>query len=112
MAASGVAKAALAAYLTFAVDEFTGVGVTANLVEPGFIDTAASGHLPAQVKHALHGLTPSGRTGAPRDVAAAIAWLADEGSSFVNGARIPVAGGLNHPVAIRRVLALREQQVV
>lgn len=38
MAASGIAKAAEAAYVTFAVDELTGPGVTINLIEPGFIE--------------------------------------------------------------------------
>lgn len=108
MAASGVAKAALAAYLTFVVDELTGSGVTANLVEPGFIDTDASSHLPDRVKRVLQGLTPSARTGEPVDVSGPIAWLATEAAAFINGTRLPVAGGMNHPIAIKRILALRE----
>lgn len=106
MASSGIAKAAEAAYVTFAVDELTGPGVTINLVEPGFIETDASAGLPPQVKSALDGLTPSARTGRPADVASAITWLATEESSFLNGVRIPVAGGLNQPLAISRVLSL------
>ena len=112
MAASGVAKAALAAYLTFVVDELTGVGVTANLVEPGFVATDASRHLPDRVRHAVEGLTPAGRTGQPGDVSAAIAWLVTEQASFVNGARLPVAGGLNHPVPINRILPLSHDPAV
>ena len=104
MAASGIAKAALAGYLSFAVDELTGNGVTINLVEPGYVGTDASSRLPEQVLRTISALTPSGRTGQATDIAETIGWLVQDGAGFVNGARIPVAGGLNTAVAIPRIL--------
>jgi 3-oxoacyl-[acyl-carrier protein] reductase len=106
MAASGVTKAALAAYATYVADELTGPGVTVNTVHPGYIATDASSRLPAEIPRALEALTPAGRTGTPDDVAGVVAMLTREEAAFVNGARIPVSGGLNHPVSFRRLAAL------
>lgn len=39
----------------------------------------------------------------------AICWLATAESGFLNGIRLPVAGGLNQPLAISRVLSLGNQ---
>jgi NAD(P)-dependent dehydrogenase (short-subunit alcohol dehydrogenase family) len=39
-------------------------------------------------------MTPAGRAGTPEEIAAVIAFLADADASYVNGAVIPVDGGL------------------
>ena len=103
MAASGVSKAALAAYVGYAVDELTGPGVTIKIIHPGYIATEASSHLPPAIPAMLTALTPSGRAGTPDDIAGVVALLAGPGADFLNGAAIPVAGGLNHPVSLRRL---------
>ncbi|BCB74833.1 hypothetical protein GCM10022251_53690 [Phytohabitans flavus] len=36
---------------------------------------------------------PLARVGQPDDVGSAVAWLAGEGASFINGAVLPVSGG-------------------
>ncbi|WP_434439258.1 SDR family NAD(P)-dependent oxidoreductase [Lentzea sp. E54] len=105
MAANGVTKAALAAYAAFVADELTGPGVTVNTLHPGYIATDASSRLPAEIPRALEALTPAGRTGTPDDVAGAVAMLTRKEAAFVNGACIPVSGGLNHPVSFRRMTA-------
>jgi 3-oxoacyl-[acyl-carrier protein] reductase len=104
MAANGVSKAALAAYVAYAADELTGPGVTVNVLHPGYIATEASSHLPGAIRTMLEALTPAGRAGTPDDVAGVVALLAREEAAFLNGARIPVSGGLNHPVSFRRLL--------
>ncbi|WP_050514473.1 SDR family oxidoreductase [Streptomyces rimosus] len=103
MTANGVSKAALAAYARYAADELTGPGVTVNVVHPGYVATEASSHLPPAIPTALAALTPSGRTGAPDDIAGVIGMLTRDEAAFLNGACIPVAGGLNQPVAFRRL---------
>jgi 3-oxoacyl-[acyl-carrier protein] reductase len=104
MTANGVTKAALEAYVSYAVEEFASPGVTFNTVHPGYIATDLSSGLPPAIPEWLGRLTPSGREGLPSDVAGVVAMLADPGMDFVNGATIPVSGGLNHPVSFRRVL--------
>lgn len=106
MTANGVSKAALAAYAAYAVDELTGPGVTVNVIHPGYIATEASSHLPPAIPTMLQALTPSGRTGTPDDVATLVALLAGDEAAFLNGACIPVTGGLNQPTPFRRLLTL------
>lgn len=103
MTANGVSKAALAAYVGYAVDELTGPGVTINIVHPGYVATEASGHLPPAIPAMLAALTPGGRVGTPDDVGGVVALLARPEAAFLNGAAIPVSGGLNHPVSLRRL---------
>lgn len=46
----------------------------------------------------LAALTPGGRTGIPDDVAGVVGMPTRDEAAFLNGARIPVTGGLNQPV--------------
>ena len=103
MTANGVSKAALAAYARYAADELTGPGVTINVVHPGYVATEASGNLPPAIPALLAALTPSGRTATPGDVAGIVSLLVRDEAAFLNGAWLPVSGGLNHPVSLRRL---------
>lgn len=75
-------------------------GITANAVAPGFIETdmtkatAARVGIPFDdfVKGSVSQI-PVGRSGKPEDIANAVAFFADEKSSFVSGQVIYVAGG-------------------
>lgn len=107
MAANGIGKAALAAYLRFVVDELTGDGVTANLVSPGMVDTDASRSigLPEHVRRLVVALTPTGRIAVPDDVAEAVGLLID-GGDLLNGVDLPVTGGFGRPIPLTRIAPL------
>jgi 3-oxoacyl-[acyl-carrier protein] reductase len=70
------------------------LGITANAVAPGFIDTDMSRGVPEKVLTALLARTAAGRLGRPEEVAAVYVFLASDLASFINGAVIGVDGGL------------------
>lgn len=64
-------------------------GITSNCVAPGWINT--SGKNLSDDDHRQH---PSGRVGEPSDVARLILFLANPANNFINGAVIPIDGGM------------------
>lgn len=74
-------------------------GIRVNAVCPGSVHTpmfdAAIAKLdPATVGQAFANAYPMGRIAMPSEVAAAVAFLASDDASFVNGVNLPVDGGL------------------
>ena len=75
-------------------------GVNVNAVAPGYIATAMTdatarriGLDPEEMKAAAAGQTPVRRVGHPEDIAATVAFLAADESSFISGQTIQVNGG-------------------
>jgi 3-oxoacyl-[acyl-carrier protein] reductase len=64
-------------------------GVTVNAVAPGWIATGSQ--TPNEHDEGL--ATPIGRSGTPGEVAAAIAWLASPGASYITGQYLVIDGG-------------------
>jgi len=69
-------------------------GITSNVVAPGFVDTDMTADLSDARKAAIRESIPLGRTASPEEVAAVIAFLAQDDASYVTGAVLPVDGGL------------------
>jgi len=68
--------------------------VTANVVAPGFVETDMTAALPDERKAEYLKAIPLGRFAAPDEVAGAVTWLASDAAGYINGAVIPVDGGL------------------
>ena len=104
MEAFGAYAASKAAVRSFArtwSNELKGRGIRVNVVSPGMIETPGAtaingGEEGARaVKDSAASFVPKGRIGQPGEVAAAVAFLASEQSSYVVGANIYVDGGVN-----------------
>ena len=68
--------------------------ITANVVAPGFIDTAMTAELPQERQDAYRASIPAGRFAHPDEVAGVVAFLASADAGYISGAVIPVDGGL------------------
>jgi 3-oxoacyl-[acyl-carrier protein] reductase len=90
-----VSKHAVVGYTrTLAVD-LGRRGVTANCVCPGPILTGMTERIPEEQRSAFaRRSTPVGRYGSPEEVAYVIVALTDAAASYINGAVIPVDGGM------------------
>jgi 3alpha(or 20beta)-hydroxysteroid dehydrogenase len=78
-----------------AATELAPRGVRVNAVHPGYIETPMTAGAPPAFRRANLALTPLGRAGRAAEVAAVIVSLISPESSYVNGAEIPVDGGLS-----------------
>lgn len=87
------AKAGVVGLTLTAARELGRSGATANVICPGFIDTAMTRALTPEMFEAQVSKTWLGRAGAPEDVAGVVAFLAGDDASFVTGEIINVGGG-------------------
>lgn len=88
------AKAGLLGFARSITRELASRNITANVVAPGFIDTDMTKALSEAQRDKISGQIPAGRYGQPDEIAAAVAFLASDDASYVNGAWLPVDGGL------------------
>jgi len=68
--------------------------ITVNAVAPGFIPTALTQDLPAELKEASLKMIPLGRWGTPEEIAYAVAFLASDEAAYITGHVLSVDGGM------------------
>jgi NAD(P)-dependent dehydrogenase (short-subunit alcohol dehydrogenase family) len=100
-AAYGATKAALLSYVRSLAIESARRGVTVNYVAPGFVDTEMMAPF-AAYRGAAEARIPAMRFGRPEEIAAVVAFLVSPEASYVNGAYIPVDGGMTAAVGVPR----------
>ena len=87
-------KAGLVGLARSLARELGGRGITSDVVAPGYVDTDMTAALTEARRTELLTTIPAGRTATADEVAAVIAFLAGDGAAYVNGAVLPVDGGL------------------
>lgn len=87
-------KAGLIGMVRSLTRELGSRNVTANVIAPGFIQTAMTDVLDEQTKKAYLSQIPAGRLGEVDDVADAVQFLVSDAASYISGAVLPVDGGL------------------
>ncbi len=88
------AKAGLVGFSKAMAKEVAARGITVNCVAPGFIDTDMTKALNDEQKQAIFDNIPAARLGEPKEIAAAVAFLASEGAAYITGETIHVNGGM------------------
>jgi 3-oxoacyl-[acyl-carrier protein] reductase len=87
-------KGAITAFTKSIAQDLAQFGILCNCVAPGFIQTDMTDALPDQAKEAIMAKIPLKRLGTPEDIAAAVAFLASDGSKYITGSTIHVNGGM------------------
>jgi 3-oxoacyl-[acyl-carrier protein] reductase len=88
----GASKSALDRIVISAARELGGLGISANVVNPGPIDT---GWMDDDVRRALIPDQPTGRLGLPTDIAAVVAFLVSQPGRWISGQLLHVDGGFS-----------------
>jgi NAD(P)-dependent dehydrogenase (short-subunit alcohol dehydrogenase family) len=70
-------------------------GITCNAVLPGLIGTENVNRMPEEILEHTIGLIPARRIGETEEVAHLVAFLASDQAAYINGAVIPVDGGIS-----------------
>ena len=88
----GASKAALDRIVISSARELAGRGVTANVINPGPVDT---GWITDGLRASLVAQNPLGRVGLPQDTAALVSFLCSADGGWVNGQVLYSDGGLH-----------------
>jgi len=88
------AKAGVAGMSRALARELGSRNVTVNCVAPGFIATDMTDALNEAQKTALLTQIPLGRLGEPKEIAAAVAFLASSSADYITGTTLHVNGGM------------------
>jgi 3-oxoacyl-[acyl-carrier protein] reductase len=88
------AKAGLIGLTRAVAREVASRNITANAVAPGYIETAMTEALPADLKETVLKLIPLGRAGTDVDVANAVKFLASDDAAYITGEVLNVNGGM------------------
>jgi NAD(P)-dependent dehydrogenase (short-subunit alcohol dehydrogenase family) len=75
--------------------EYGGRGIRVNAICPGYMDTPMThAATTPEMRRSLAAATPVGRLGQPGEAAELAVWLCSTAASYVNGAFVPVDGGV------------------
>ena len=88
----GSAKAGVIGWIQALSKRVAKDGITANAIAPGFIETDMVKTIPLGIREAGRRMNSMSQGGLPIDVAEAIAWYANPGSSAVSGNVVRVCG--------------------
>ncbi|MGH2591607.1 MAG: 3-oxoacyl-ACP reductase FabG [Actinomycetota bacterium] len=92
--AYAASKSALVGITKSLAREVGAKGITVNAVCPGLLDTDMTSHLTDQARSYYLDQTPLGRAATLAEVANVVRFLMSEEASYVNGAVVPIDGGL------------------
>ncbi len=92
--AYAASKTALIGFTKALAREVGAKGITVNAICPGLVDTDMTSYLTQEARAVYLEQTPLGRTARLEEVANVVRFVMSEEASYVNGAVLPVDGGL------------------
>ena len=87
-------KAGLIGFTMAMAREVASRSITVNAVAPGYIETAMTEGLSAELKSKVNEMIPLGRAGTDMEVAHAVRFLASEEAGYITGHVLKVNGGM------------------
>ena len=89
-----ISKHGLIGFVKTLAIELGSIGATVNAVTPGYINTkmTSKNNTPETIEKIVKGI-PVGRMGTPEEIADAVAFLASEQNTYINGHDLVVDGG-------------------
>jgi 3-oxoacyl-[acyl-carrier protein] reductase len=87
-------KAGIIGFTKSLARELGSRNIRANVVAPGYVNTALTEVLPEEATAAMIQSTPLGRVAEPAEIAGAVRFLASDEASFITGEVLLVDGGL------------------
>jgi acetoacetyl-CoA reductase len=88
------AKAGIIGFSKALALELADTGITVNSVCPGYVGTSMVETIPEDIKNSIIAKIPMKRLARPAEIAAAVAFLAEENSGYITGSEISINGGL------------------
>lgn len=94
-AAYSASKAGLIGLTRDLAQQWTGrKGIRVNALAPGFFESEMTDQYPPGYLDSMQPRIPAGRSGDPRELAAALVFLASDAAGYVTGQTLPVDGGM------------------
>src|SRR3990167_2163038 len=91
------AKAGMIGFTKSLAKEMASVGITANAVAPGFIQTDMTDKLDEKQQEAILSQIPAKKMGDAMDIANAVLFLASDAAMYITGQTLHVNGGMFMP---------------
>lgn len=88
------AKAGMIGFTKALAQEMASVGITANAVAPGFIQTDMTDKLDEKQRDAILSQIPAKKMGDASDIANAVLFLASDAAKYITGQTLHVNGGM------------------
>ena len=87
-------KAGIIGFTRSVAKEVARRNIQINVVAPGFVETAMTEQLSAEMREAALKQIPAGRLGTPEDVAGVVVFLCTASSDYMTGQTLTVDGGM------------------